>query len=87
MGERGSSDIKETIDLLTQRSSPAICEVAVDARSLNTYTKLWPIFVAQLDGWPEPHHEFWSTESVPPERVLAILDRSCERWPLATEEV
>lgn len=54
------------------------------ARSLSTYTKLWPIFVAQLDGWPEPWHEFWMTESVPVERVVGILGPSSEAWPLMT---
>ena len=82
-----SPELKETIELLTERSAPAIVEVAVRAQSLNTYTKLWQIFVAQFDGWPEPCHEFSTQESVPSERVVAILGRRSDRWPLAPEDV
>jgi hypothetical protein len=82
-----SPELKETIELLTERSAPAIVKVGVHAKSLNTYTKLWPIFVAQFGGWPQPWHEFSTQESVAPERVLAILDRSSDQWPVAPEDV
>jgi hypothetical protein len=78
-----SSDLKKTIQLLTERSSPAIVEVGVRARSLNTYGRLWPVFVAQLDRWRQPWHEYWTQESIPPEHVVTILDPRSDRWPLS----
>jgi hypothetical protein len=75
-------ELEGTIALLTDRSVPSIVEVALRASSLNTYTKLWPIFVAQLDGWQEPWHQFSTQESIPPERVLEILDPASPKWPL-----
>lgn len=76
-----SDDLAQIIGLLTDRSSPAIVELAVSAGLLNTCTKLWRIFAAQLDGWQEPWHEFSTGESIPPEHVVSILDPSSPRWP------
>ncbi len=77
-----SAELRHVIQDLTNLSRPAIVEFAVRATLLNTYTRLWPIFVAQLDGWPEPWHEFSTEESVPADAVLTILDGTSERWPL-----
>lgn len=78
-----SATIEETLGILTQRSVPAVVEFAVEARSLNPYTYLWRVFVAQLRGWRAPWHEFCTTESIPPERVLTILGPRSHRWPLS----
>lgn len=82
-----SPELRETIDLLTARSQPAIVEVGIHATALNTYTKLWPIFVAQLDAWDEPWHEFSTEESIPPERVVEVLDPMSGRWPVRAPKV
>lgn len=68
------------------RSEPAIVAVGVTAAMLNDYRRLWPIFVAQLDCWPEPWHEFSITESIPPERIVAILGPSSPAWPVRDDE-
>ena len=81
-----SSPLDETLKLLINRSEPAIVAVGVTAAMLNDYRRLWPIFVAQLDGWPEPWHEFSITESIPPERVVAILGPSSPAWPARYDE-
>lgn len=77
-----SPELRHVIQDLTDRSAPAIVEFAVRARLLYTYTRLWPIFVAQLDGWRESWHEFSTKVSVPADAVLTILDSASERWPL-----
>jgi hypothetical protein len=80
-----SPELDETICLLTERSAPAIVEVGVQANSL-THRKLWPVFVAQLDHWRTPYMGFCMQQSVPPERVIAILDPSSDRWPIAPQD-
>lgn len=78
-----SVELKESIDFLTERSTPAIVCYAVTPSKLNTYTKLWSIFVAQFGGWPSPWHEFYVEESIPAEQVVEILSPGSAAWPLA----
>lgn len=74
-------DTRAAIARLTERSIPLIIEVGVEPRSLNAYTKLWPIFVSTIGGWRDPYHEFNTRQSVAPDRVLDIIDESSPRWP------
>jgi hypothetical protein len=78
-----SDELKVTLQHLTTLSTPAIVEIGIYAHTLNWYTNLWPVFVGQLDGWPEPWHEFSITQSIPPDQIVAILGPSSDRWPVA----
>jgi hypothetical protein len=73
----------QTIQLLTQRSTPVIVEVGVHPAALNDFTLLWRVFAGQLGGWPGSWHEFFVRESIPPERVAALIDPRSPRWPVA----
>jgi hypothetical protein len=76
-----SDELRVTIGLLTERSVPAIFKVAVHARSASGYSGLWPVFAGQLGGWPAACQVFCLHESVPPDRILAMLDPSSAGWP------
>jgi hypothetical protein len=78
----GSVERAQVLDALSALSEPLIIEVAVRASNLTYQNKLWPIFVAQLAGWGEPWHEFWTDVPVDASRVVDILHRGSDRWPV-----
>lgn len=79
---RKESDLLATIDRLSDLSVPTVIETAARPHDLCDYKMLWTIFVARLDGWGDPWHEFSTRQSIPPERVLGILHPDSPRWPL-----
>jgi hypothetical protein len=80
-----SDAVRNVLRSLAAKSGPVIVEVAVPPLSLCSYRDLWPIFVAQLDGWRSPWHEFSVNESVPPDRVLRLIHQGDSAWPASVE--
>lgn len=77
-----SSDLRDVVADLTERSAPLVVRFGARATSLNTHTYLWPIFVGQIAGWPEAWHEFYVRESVAPAHIAAVIDEASDAWPL-----
>jgi hypothetical protein len=80
--------LKVTIDELSARSSPAIIEIALRAEQLCSFHKFWPLFVGQLNHeWPSAWTEFSTNQSVPPDRVIDVIDPASQRWPATSAEL
>jgi len=78
---RDSEELAEIIRLLTARSTPIIVELAVEPAWLDRLTGLWQVFVGRLGEWPRACQVFSLACSVPPDRIVRLLDPSSEGWP------
>jgi hypothetical protein len=66
---------------LSAVSIPTIVEVGLAARELCDYKHLWPAMVGNLLGLRMPWNQWILESSVPPTRVLDVIQPGHRRWP------